>query len=159
MAQQQHNEQTPSSCSTEDDENAKLFSAVLSTLDREQLPLLGEDILQRMQPRHPATNTRPSVGEPMYGSYHVLFPLTFDGVLRWLAKIPINGTEDKWDELSASALASEANTMRLVGSETTIPLPDVLDFSPTTQNVLRCPILHFRYNSVQCLVWTPSERR
>ena len=53
-------------------------------------------------------------------------------------KIPINGTASKWDELSASALTSEANTMRLLKRETTIPLPDVLDFSSTTQNTLRC---------------------
>ncbi|KAJ5931518.1 hypothetical protein N7516_006007 [Penicillium verrucosum] len=77
----------------------------------------------------------------MYGSYHILFPLTFDSGLRWIAKIPINGTVSKWDELSASALISEANTMRLLKRETTIPLPDVLDFSSTTQNTLRCPYI------------------
>jgi hypothetical protein len=32
---------------SEDDENAELFSAVLSTLDREQLPLLANAILRR----------------------------------------------------------------------------------------------------------------
>jgi len=69
---------------------------------------------------------------------HVLFPLTFDTDLRWVAKIPINGTADKWDELSASALTSEAETMRLLKRETTIPLPNVLDFSSTTHNALRC---------------------
>ncbi|GAB1312102.1 hypothetical protein MFIFM68171_02312 [Madurella fahalii] len=54
-------------------------------------------ILQRT---HPATKAKlPSISEPMYGSYHVLFPLTFDVDLRWVAKIPINGTADKWDEL------------------------------------------------------------
>lgn len=31
--------------------------------------------------------------------------------------------------------------MRLLKRETTIPLPDVLDFSSTTQNTLRCPYL------------------
>lgn len=141
MAQQQHIEGSPSLRSAEDDENAELFSAIHSTLDREQLPLLASDVLQRIQPHHAATNTKPSVGEPMYGSYHVLFPLTFDVGLRWVVKIPINGTASKWDELSASALASEANTMRLLKRETTIPLPDVLDFSSTTQNTIRCPYI------------------
>lgn len=141
MAEQQHIEQSPSSHSAEDDENAESFSAVLSTLDKEQLPLLASAILQRLQPLYRTTNAEPSVGEPLYGSYHVLFPLTFDTGLRWVAKIPINGTASKWDELSASALASEANTMRLLKRETTIPLPDVLDFSSTTQNTLRCPYI------------------
>lgn len=122
------------------------FSAVLSTLDTKQLPVLGNTILRRirqLQPQlqHIATNTTPSVGEPIYGSFHVLFPLTFDDGLRWIAKIPINGTADKWDELSASALVSEASTMRLLKRDTTIPLPDVLDFSSTTENSLRCPYI------------------
>lgn len=141
MAQQQHIERSPSLTSFEDDENAELFSAVLSTLDIEQLPLLANAILRRLQPLHRTTNAKPSTGEPMYGSYHILFPLTFDSGLRWIAKIPINGTVSKWDELSASALISEANTMRLLKRETTIPLPDVLDFSSTTQNTLRCPYI------------------
>lgn len=96
-------------------------------------------ILQRTHPGREAQ--RPSVGEPVYGSYHVLFPLTFDIDLRWVAKIPINGTADKWDELSASALTSEAKTMRLLKRETTIPLPDILDFSPTPSNALGCPYI------------------
>ncbi|KAF3021373.1 hypothetical protein E8E15_009211 [Penicillium rubens] len=140
MAQQQYIERSPSSPSSEDDENAELFSAVLSTLDREQLPLLANAILRR-QPLYRTTNAKPSVGEPLYGSYHILFPLTFDIGLRWIAKIPINSTASKWDELSASALISEANTVRLLKRETTIPLPDVLDFSSTTQNTLRCPYI------------------
>ena len=127
--------------SAEDDENAELFSAVLSTLDREELPPLASAILQRLQPPYQTTNAKPSVGKPLYGSYHVLFLLTFAMGLCWIAKIPVNGTASKWDELSASALTSEANTMRLLKRETTIPLPDVLDFSSTTQNTLRCPYI------------------
>lgn len=141
MAQPQHIEQSPYLHAAEDDENAELFSAVLSTLDREQLPLLASAILRRLQSPYQTTDAKPSIGEPLYGSYHVLFPMTFDIGLRWIAKIPINGTASKWDELSASALTSEANTMRLLKRETTIPLPDVLDFSSTTQNTLRCPYI------------------
>lgn len=140
MAQPQDIEKPSSLHSHERDEDAELFSAVLSTLDREQLPVLASAILRRAQP-HRTTNTKPVVDEAIYGSYHVLFPLTFDFGLRWIVKIPINGTESKWDELSASALTSEANTMRLLKRETTIPLPDVLDFDSTTQNTLRCPYI------------------
>lgn len=60
---------------------------------------------------------------------------------RWLVKIPINGTAARWDELSASALACEANTMRLLKRQTSIPLPDVLDFSSQIENPLRCPYI------------------
>jgi hypothetical protein len=74
MAQQDLNRlPSPHSTDHEDDENAELFSAVLSTLNREQLPLVGMAILQRT---HPAVKARlPSVGKPMYGSYHVLLRL------------------------------------------------------------------------------------
>ncbi|KAI9370112.1 hypothetical protein BJX61DRAFT_544920 [Aspergillus egyptiacus] len=125
----------------DDDENVELFSAVLSALDRDQLPRLASAILQRLQSGHATSDRTTTVGQPLYGSYHVLFPVAFDGGPRWLVKIPINGTAEKWDELSASALACEANTMRLLKRETSIPLPEVLDFSSTTENILRCPYI------------------
>ncbi|KAI1752812.1 hypothetical protein F4782DRAFT_115916 [Xylaria castorea] len=132
---------------TENDENAELFSEVLSALDKNQLPLLGQDIFRRIQPQLARTDTKPVVGEPIYGSYHVLFPLTFHTGLCWLAKIPVNGTADKWDDISASSLVAEAKTMQFLKRETTIPLPDVLDFSSTTQNALRCPYILLSYIS------------
>lgn len=141
MTEQQHIEQSPSSRSTEDDGKAELFSMFLSTLYTEQLSLLASAILQRFQLLYQTTNAKFSVDKPLYGSYYVPFPLNFDDIgLRWFAKTPINDTASKWDELSASALISEANTMRLLKRETTIPLPDGLDFS-TTQNTLRCPYI------------------
>ncbi|KAI0399442.1 hypothetical protein F4802DRAFT_589477 [Xylaria palmicola] len=126
---------------TEDDENAELFSEVLSALDKDQLPLLGQEIFRRIQPQFTPTGGKPVVGEPIYGSYHILFPLTFETGLRWLAKIPINGTADKWNDISAASLVAEAKTMQLLKTETTIPLPAVLDFSSTTQNALHCPYI------------------
>ncbi|KAI1735056.1 hypothetical protein F4680DRAFT_461952 [Xylaria scruposa] len=131
----------------DNDENAELFSEVLSALDKTQLPLLGQDIFQRTQPQLALTDTKPVVGEPIYGSYHVLFPLTFHTGLCWLVKVPVNGTADKWDDTSASSLAVEAKTMKFLKCETTIPLPDVLDFSSTTQNALRCPYILMSYIS------------
>ncbi|KAI1362077.1 hypothetical protein F5Y08DRAFT_313108 [Xylaria arbuscula] len=83
----------------------------------------------------------------MYGSYHVLFPLTFRTRLRWLVKIPAYGTADKWDETAAACLESEAKTMQLLKRETTIPIPEVLDFSSTIENPLRCPYIILSYIS------------
>ncbi|KAI0196595.1 hypothetical protein EV127DRAFT_417022 [Xylaria flabelliformis] len=131
----------------ENDEKAELFSEVLSVLDKNELPLLGQDVFRRIQPQLARTDTKPVVGEPMYGSFHVLFPLTFYTGLCWLVKIPTNGTADKWDDVSASSLVAEAKTMQFLKRETTIPLPDVLDFSSTTQNPLRCPYILLSYIS------------
>ncbi|KAI5861260.1 hypothetical protein GGS23DRAFT_160201 [Durotheca rogersii] len=152
---QQGPQQSFGSHTSEQDEKAELFSAVLSALNREQLPLLASTVLRRIDPDSPATQTTPSVGDPLYGSYHVLFPLIFNTGLRWAVKIPINGTVGKWNDLSASALASEASTMRMLKRETTIPLPDVLDFSSTTQNTLQCPYIMMTFISGTSLydVW------
>jgi hypothetical protein len=125
----------------ESDENLELFAEVLSVLDKTQLPILGRDVLQRVHPQHTTTDEEPEVGEPIYGSCHVLFPLTFTTGLRWLVKIPVNGTADKWDDLSASSLGTEAKTMQMLKCKTTIPVPEVLDFSSTSENTLRCPYI------------------
>ncbi|KAI5460442.1 hypothetical protein BGZ63DRAFT_404912 [Mariannaea sp. PMI_226] len=155
MAQQQQGAQSLPSPVSENDESAQMFAAVLSSIDMQQLPRLATSLLQSMQPDHSAANTKPSIGEPLYGSYHVLFPMKFDSDLQWVARFPINGTENKWDELSASALTSEAKTMRLLKRETTIPLPDVLAFSATTDNSLRCPYIIMSFISGKPLydVW------
>ncbi|KAI1370436.1 hypothetical protein F4677DRAFT_438371 [Hypoxylon crocopeplum] len=152
---QQDPEQSLGFHTSEEDENAALFSAVLSALNRDQLPLLASTILRHIDPHSPATQTTPTVGDPLYGSYHVLFPLTFNTGLRWVVKIPINGTAGKWNDSSASAMASEASTMRMLKRETTIPLPDVLDFSSTTQNTLQCPYIMMTFISGTSLydVW------
>lgn len=139
MAQQQHTEQSPSH-SAEDGEDVELFPAVLSFLDSEQLPLLASAFLRHLQPLSQTTIAKPSVSKPLYGSYHILFLLTFDIGLHWVAKIPIDTMASKWDELSTSTPTSKANTMCLLKHETTIPLPDALEFSSTTtQNIFRHP--------------------
>lgn len=121
----------------EAEEKAKIFSKTLARVDKERLPQLAADILSR-QKGFPTSI--PSVGEPLFGSFNVFFPLSFDRG-RWLVKIPMNGTPEKWDELSASALTSEAEAMRFLKRRTTIPLAEVLDFSATTENAIRCPYI------------------
>ncbi|CRG92584.1 hypothetical protein PISL3812_09646 [Talaromyces islandicus] len=154
MAQQQN--ETPytvhssddSDDDDDDDEKAELFSPVIAALDKDKLSLLALAVLQRTSPlASQPSDVKPSISEPIYGSYHVVFPLTFDNGLRWAVKIPVNGIESKWDDLSARALASEANTMRLLKRDTTIPLPDVLEFSSTTDNSIGCPYILMTYIS------------
>jgi hypothetical protein len=80
------------------------------------------------------------VGEPLHGSYHILFPVEFPSQgTKWLLKVPINGNAEHWDELSANQLQSEARTMQLIKRRTSIPLPEVFGFSATLSNPLGCP--------------------
>lgn len=146
MAQPQR-EHSPGPSVASEDEHEEEFSSVLSVLKKENLAPLGSAVLQRTKPEYSTVVTDPSVGEPLYGSYHVLFPLTFNDELRWLVKIPINGTPEKWDDLSAASLSSEANTMRLLKRETTIPIPEVFDFSSSTQNLIGCPYILMEFIS------------
>lgn len=109
----------------ESDEHSELFAEALSALDKAQLPILGWDVFERIHPQHTATGEEPEVGErASYGVYHVLFPLTFTTSLRWLIKIPINGTADKWDDLSTSSL--EADTKMIKESTSKLCLIDGL---------------------------------
>lgn len=138
-----------------DDEEDPLqhFAAVLAALNLDALPRLAAEARQRL---HSGTQyENPTVGDPMSGSFHILYPLKFADGVRWLVKIPANGVEGKWDELSAASLTSEANTMRLLKRETTVPVPEVFEFSSTTNNKLNCPYIFMSFISGRPLqeVW------
>ena len=87
MAQQRNIEQPVSLISTGGNGEAETFAAVLSALDREQLATVTRT-LRFSRAVCTADKMEPSVGDPIYGSYHVIFPLNFDDGHRWAAKIP-----------------------------------------------------------------------
>jgi hypothetical protein len=76
-----------------------------------------------------------------------LFPVDFSDGARWLLKVPINGTPEHWDETSASALISEALTMKLIRRRTSVPLPEVFDFCASLNNPLHCPYIWLSFIS------------
>ncbi|KAH7146148.1 hypothetical protein EDB81DRAFT_934036 [Dactylonectria macrodidyma] len=123
----------------EDEDPLAHFSAVISAFNLDLLPQFAAKARQKLHPN--AACGIPTVGDPMYGSYHIIYPLTFGDGVQWVIKIPRHGVEGKWDNLSAASLSSEANTMRLLKRETTIPLPDVFDFSTSIYNELGCPYI------------------
>lgn len=116
-------------------------SEILEALDREQMVLVASAAFRRLHSPMSTENSVPSVGDPIFGSYNVVLPLTFDNGLRWAVKIPLHGDQSQWDEASSQALASEAYTMQLIKRETTIPVPEVFDFSTTIDNPLCCPYI------------------
>ncbi|KAF7544173.1 hypothetical protein G7Z17_g10163 [Cylindrodendrum hubeiense] len=123
----------------EKNDNAELFTEVLARLDKDSLSKLAA--VTRQQSELEYDGQSPIVERPIYGSYNVLLPLAFPDGIRWLAKIPVNGTPIHWDAVSSGALSAEANTMRLLKRETTIPIPYVFGFSATTDNPICCPYI------------------
>lgn len=122
-----------------DDEPLAAFADVLASVNLELLPQFAATIRQNLEP---GTEHKCSmIGVPMSGSFNILFPLDFDDGVRWLLKVPSHGVKGKWGEMSAASLTTEANTMRMLKRETTIPLPEVFDYSATTENALRCPYI------------------
>lgn len=85
----------------------------------------------------------PSVGDHLHGSFNILFPITFTDDTKWLLKVPITGTKQRWNDSAKQSLISEALTMRLLRRRTTIPLPKIIDFCPlvSSESSLGCPFI------------------
>lgn len=76
---------------------------------------------------------------PLCGSYHVVFTIGFDDGVKWMLKVSANG--HRFDSVASAALISEAQTMRLLKTETTIPIPAVYAFDSSSQNELHVPFI------------------
>jgi hypothetical protein len=114
---------------------SEYVSAVKRKLDRH-----GDD--QKSDSFEPVT-----FGSPLFGSYHVLFPVEFSDGIRWLLKVPANGIRDGFDQTAPKALSSEPLTMQLLRRETTIPLPQIFTFDNSCDNKLNCPFILMNFIS------------
>ncbi|KAL4878348.1 kinase-like domain-containing protein [Aspergillus karnatakaensis] len=117
----------------------KHLSAVLAAVNIGELLHLASSTFQRLNPNTPPETA--TIDKPLGGTFNIVFPLTFPCGTRWAIKIPATGVQGKWDALSAKALESEANTMRMLRRETTIPLPDIITFESSIDNLLRVPYI------------------
>ncbi|KAI7972795.1 hypothetical protein EIK77_003941 [Talaromyces pinophilus] len=127
-----------------DDDEYELFNPVLASIRLENLAEYASNIRNSLV-QHSGNFKAATVGSLMFGSYHVLYPLEFDDGVRWLFKIPINGTRDKFCDLDGRSIRSEALTMRYLQKRTTIPIPDVFSFSDSCDNELNCPFILMKY--------------
>lgn len=100
----------------------------------------AKDVLQ-----NPATTDPPIpckvIQPPMNGSYNVVYRIDFNDGARWVLKVPANGHKDRWDALAAQGLGSEAQTMRLIKGESSVPVPTVHSFSSSMDNEVGCPYI------------------
>ena len=88
---------------------------------------------------------------PACGSYNLIFFVEFDDGKMWVLKLSANGHPRCWDEFAASALESEAFTMRWIRGKTTIPVPEVYGFNSSMENAIGCPYIMMEYIEGQSL--------
>lgn len=118
------------------------FTAVMASMKLDQVAVYASQIRKCVQPDNPAEAFIViEIGSPMFGSFNLLYPVIFEDGVRWLLKVPANGTQDQFSDADAESLRSEALTMRLLRKETTIPLPEVFAFENSCENQLNCPFI------------------
>ena len=75
------------------------------------------------------------------GSYNAVFNLKFTDGVDWVLKVPSKGHGRRWTSATSKALESEAQTLRLIRRETTIPVPKVYAFDSSLNNEIGCPFI------------------
>lgn len=123
----------------EEDDDFRRFAGLLDALNRDHIPDYALSVRKRLDPKF--EGKAPKMWDPVCGSYNLCFSLDFDDGVEWMIKFPMTGTKEKWTDLSARALTSEAKTMKFIKKETTIPLPEVFDYCASTENELNCPYI------------------
>ncbi|KAL9132996.1 MAG: hypothetical protein Q9175_005830, partial [Cornicularia normoerica] len=125
------------------------FGDVLQTMSLEAMPIFASNV--RRLGHHDAGIISPETlcksdsvpckitGPPLCGSFNIVFTLEFDDGVKWMLKISANG--HRFDSVAAAALISEAQTMQLLKSETTIPIPAVYAFDASSCNDLNVPFI------------------
>ncbi|KAF3065004.1 hypothetical protein GL218_02335 [Daldinia childiae] len=92
----------------------------------------------------------PQVDGPFLGSAHIFYSIVFAGSqdhedIKWMIKIPINGTPDIWDGLCAEALRTEALVLYMLRTETGVPVPAIIDADSSPHNEIHVPYLIMEY--------------
>ncbi|KAI1489609.1 hypothetical protein F5X96DRAFT_695670 [Biscogniauxia mediterranea] len=141
------------------------FAGILSQIDTEAIARLALNILQSQQQRQrrrltvlrqhrprPRPLPLPQISEPFFGSAHVFYAIRFHedehhrrGPITWIIKIPAAGTPDTWDRLCAETLRTEALLLNTLKTETSVPVPEVIDADCSPHNDVHVPYLIMEY--------------
>jgi len=134
---------------SEDGEVDDRFGSVLANLRRDNVASFASTVRNsghastKIKPQHTTAQLVECQLLPDMegGSYHVVFCIDFTDELQWVLKIPFKGHSEGWNTSLAGSLNAEAQTMRLIRQQTTIPVPEVYAFDSTLDNVLGCPFI------------------
>ncbi|KAI0595236.1 hypothetical protein F4775DRAFT_605159 [Biscogniauxia sp. FL1348] len=141
------------------------FAGILSQIDTEAIAQLALNILQSQQQRRrrrltvlhqhrprPRPLPLPQISDPFFGSAHVFYAICFyedehhrRGPVTWIIKIPAAGTPDTWDRLCAETLRTEALLLNTLKTETSVPVPEVIDADCSPHNDVHVPYLIMEY--------------
>ena len=76
--------------------------------------------------------------KPLFGSYNVLFVVTFSDHVKWIARFPGYGVSS-FGELEARRLLPDIQTKALIRSSTSIPIPEVFAWDLSRDNPVGVP--------------------
>ncbi|KAI0838207.1 hypothetical protein F5Y06DRAFT_303910 [Hypoxylon sp. FL0890] len=165
------------------------FAGILAQVDTKAIAYFARDILQNRRSvmargRGSVAPLRlPLIRGPRFGSAHVFYSIEFfDGRekshenpeskevignkdsteskgTKWMIKIPVNGTPDTWDQLCAETLRTEALVLYMLATETSIPVPEIIDADSSPHNQVHVPYLIMEYIEGQPLdrVWFGTD--
>ena len=130
-------------------EDLDRFGKILRTINIDNLPDFASRIRQ-FGHRSTVDNSTPPQPEPcsisckviippLCGSYHIVFPIEFEDGMNWMLKVSVSG--DHFDSVAAAALVSEAQTMRMLKKETSIPVPTIYAFDTSSENSVSAPFI------------------
>ncbi|KAI0110972.1 hypothetical protein F4776DRAFT_355043 [Hypoxylon sp. NC0597] len=160
----------------------KGFKGILDQIDTQAIASFARDILRNrrklvVKGRRAAAPLRlPRVRGPMFGSAHVFYSIEFFDRheknrdsweskpsvgttearrTKWIIKVPVNGTPDTWDQLSAETLRTEALVLYMLATETSMPVPEIIDADSSPHNQIHVPYLIMEFVDGQALdeVW------
>ncbi|KAI2605008.1 uncharacterized protein GGS25DRAFT_409934 [Hypoxylon fragiforme] len=142
------------------------FAGIISQIDTEALASFALGIMQTRRnltsdPDQDQSPLRlPRIRGPSLGSAHVFYSIAFYDAqthesTKWIIKIPANGTPDTWDKLSSKMLRTEALVLYMLRTETSVPVPEIIDADSSPHNELHVPYLIMEYVEGQPLdrVW------
>ena len=131
------------------EEDLDRFGKVLRTINIDNLPEFASSIRQfghsstgnnsTLPKTEPCSISCKVIIPPLCGSYHIVFPIEFADGMKWMLKVSANGNH--FDAVAAAAIASEAQTMRMLKKETSIPVPTVYAFDTSSENPLSAPFI------------------
>lgn len=127
-----------------------MFEQVLANIRLEKLPELASKLRYQLELKNfklDSTTPTPELIEcivhnkPLAGSFNILWVIEFIDGLKWLLKVCSMATVVEFDEFRVKRMEAEVNTMRLIKSKTTIPVPTIYTYDTTFNNIINSPYI------------------